>query len=188
MLSLDITKSLFSKRTEYASKKGEYWMSKRLSKQVVVGGTFDYIHAGHIHLLNCVFSLSNKVIIGLSSDSFLKEIGKHADHNYKQRSERLRSYLKRKGALGKCTIFELKDHYGPAMSPKSDTIVVSEETQIFADECNLLRFSMGLTPLVKVVVPLVYAEDGERISSTKIRKREIDFKGQLLCSGRRGAP
>jgi pantetheine-phosphate adenylyltransferase len=169
-------------------KKANTGMSKRLSKQVVVGGTFDYIHAGHILLLNYVFSLSNKVIIGLSSDSFLEEIGKYTDHNYKQRFERLRSYLKRKGALGKCSIFELKDRYGPALSPKSDTIVVSEETQIFADECNLIRFSMGLTPLVKVVVPLVYAEDGERISSTKIRKREIDFKGQLLCSGRRGTP
>ncbi len=163
-------------------------MSKRLFKQIVVGGTFDYIHKGHILLLDCVLSLGNKVIIGVSSDSLLEEIGKCVDHNYKQRFELLRSYLKKKGALGRCSIFELKDRYGPALSPRSDTIVVSEETQIFADECNLIRFSMGLTPLVKVVVPLVYAEDGERISSTKIRNREIDSKGQLLCSGRKGTP
>jgi pantetheine-phosphate adenylyltransferase len=157
-------------------------MSKCLSKQVVVGGTFDYIHKGHILLLNCALSLGNRVIIGLSSDSFLEKIGKHTDHGYNQRREQLRSYLKRKHALKKCSIFELEERYGPALYPKSDTIVVSEETQIFADECNFIRCSMGLTSLVKVVIPLVYAEDGERISSTKIRNKEIDSKGQSLDS------
>ena len=35
---------------------------------VAMGGTFDIIHAGHIALLNKSFSISSKVIIGLSSD------------------------------------------------------------------------------------------------------------------------
>ena len=160
-------------------------MSKFFSKQVVVGGTFDYIHKGHVLLLNCALSLSDRVIVGLSSDSFLEEISKYTDHDYNQRNRQLQSYLKKRRVFKKCLIFELKDRYGPALFPKSDTIVVSEETQIFADECNMIRCSMGLTPLVKVVVPLVYAEDGERISSSKIRNKKIDSKGESLYSGRR---
>jgi cytidyltransferase-like protein len=161
-------------------------MPKRLSKQTVVGGTFDYIHKGHTLLLDYAFNLGGKVVIGLSSDSFLKDIGKHTEHDYDKRSEGLRSYLRRKRVLKRCLISELKERYGPALSPKSDCIVVSEETQIFADECNLIRCSMGLTSLVKVVVPLVYAEDGERVSSTRIRSMEINPKGEPVYSNRRG--
>jgi len=162
-------------------------MSKFVFKQVVVGGTFDYMHKGHFRLLNYASSLGNKVIIGLSSDSFLAEVGKFTDHDYNQRHRQLQSYLKRKCVLKKCLIFELDDRYGPALAPRSDAIVVSEETQIFADECNIIRSSMGLTPLVKIVVPLIYAEDGERISSTKIRNKEIDSKGEPLYLGRKGS-
>jgi len=162
-------------------------MSKYLSKQVVVGGTFDYIHEGHVMLLNYALNIGSKVVIGLSSDSFLAEVDKFTDHDYNQRHRQLQSYLKRKRVLKKGSIFELKDRYGPALAPTSDAIVVSEETQIFADECNMIRGSMGMTPLVKVVVPLIYAEDGERISSTKIRNKEIDSKGKSLYSGRRGS-
>ena len=35
---------------------------------VAMGGTFDIIHDGHMVLLNKAFSISSKVIIGLSSD------------------------------------------------------------------------------------------------------------------------
>ena len=37
---------------------------------VALGGTFDIIHIGHIALLEKGFSISKKVIIGLTSDDF----------------------------------------------------------------------------------------------------------------------
>ena len=37
---------------------------------VALGGTFDIIHVGHIALLEKGFSISKKVIIGLTSDEF----------------------------------------------------------------------------------------------------------------------
>ena len=37
---------------------------------VALGGTFDIIHVGHIALLKEGFSISKKVIIGLTSDEF----------------------------------------------------------------------------------------------------------------------
>jgi pantetheine-phosphate adenylyltransferase len=37
---------------------------------IALGGTFDIIHIGHIELLKKGFSISEKVIIGLTSDEF----------------------------------------------------------------------------------------------------------------------
>jgi len=43
---------------------------------VATGGTFDIIHKGHMALLNKAFTISSKVIIGLSSDELVKKNGK----------------------------------------------------------------------------------------------------------------
>jgi len=162
-------------------------MVKFLYAQVVVGGTFDYIHKGHECLLNASFNLGKRVIIGLSSDSFVADIGKHVDHNYDQRLNKLTSFLKEQHRLHRCKIIKLEDRFGPALHVASKAIVVSEETEVFANECNLIRCAMGLCPLSKFVVSLVLAEDGERISSTKIRNREIDSRGRSLGRGHRGS-
>ena len=44
---------------------------------VALGGTFDIIHAGHIALLEKGFSISKKVIIGLTSDELAEKKGKN---------------------------------------------------------------------------------------------------------------
>ncbi len=38
---------------------------------IAMGGTFDIIHHGHITLLSTAFDISEKVIIGLTSDEFV---------------------------------------------------------------------------------------------------------------------
>ena len=43
---------------------------------IALGGTFDIIHAGHIALLDKGFSISEKVIIGLTSDELAEKKGK----------------------------------------------------------------------------------------------------------------
>ena len=43
---------------------------------VAMGGTFDIIHQGHLTLLANAFEISNKVIIGLTSDEFVQKKGK----------------------------------------------------------------------------------------------------------------
>ena len=48
---------------------------------VALGGTFDIIHSGHIALLDKGFSISEKVIIGLTSDSFAAKNGKITTNN-----------------------------------------------------------------------------------------------------------
>ena len=43
---------------------------------IALGGTFDIIHAGHMALLDKGFSISKKVIIGLTSDKLAERKGK----------------------------------------------------------------------------------------------------------------
>ena len=52
---------------------------------VAMGGTFDIIHRGHITLLSNAFEISEKVIIGLTSDEFAKNRGKTVTNNYETR-------------------------------------------------------------------------------------------------------
>ena len=40
---------------------------------VATGGTFDYIHIGHLKLLSVAFDKGKHVIIGLTSDDFVKK-------------------------------------------------------------------------------------------------------------------
>ena len=58
-----------------------------------------------------------------------------------------------------------------------NAIIVSEETEKVAIELNINRKLKGLRELEIVVVPLVLADDGIRISSTRIRNKEINIKG-----------
>lgn len=42
-------------------------------KLVALGGTFDIIHRGHLELLRNGFSISSRVIIGLTSDELARK-------------------------------------------------------------------------------------------------------------------
>ena len=52
---------------------------------VALGGTFDIIHAGHLALLDKGFSISKKVIIGLTSDELAEKKGKKLLHSFQIR-------------------------------------------------------------------------------------------------------
>ena len=61
-----------------------------------------------------------------------------------------------------------------------EAIVVSEETLYRALEINRIRVEKGLRPLVIVVVPMVLAYDGKPISSSRIRRGEINEEGEPI--------
>ena len=56
---------------------------------IAMGGTFDIIHQGHITLLSTGFEISDKVIIGLTSDEFVQKKGKIPLHKYNERLKNL---------------------------------------------------------------------------------------------------
>ena len=74
----------------------------------------------------------------------------------------------------------LSDDWGPSvLEDDFDVIVVSQETKINADKINLIRMEDGKKELDIIVVPMMYADDGSIISSSRIRNSEIDSSGNL---------
>ncbi len=155
---------------------------KKQFRTVVVGGTFDEFHKGHQALLLKAFEVGNRVLIGLCTDDFAKKLWKpHKVATYEERLEELRDFLRRKGLLDRAEITPLCDPYGVTLSSGcSEAIVVSRETEAKAREINEKRKIMGLPPLRVVVIEMVPAENHISISTTRIRRREIDREGHLL--------
>ncbi len=145
-----------------------------------LGGTFDIIHVGHIALLKKGFSVSKKVIIGLTSDKFAIKNEKNLKNNYEKRYMILKSLIEEKFPNSKFEIAKLENEFGPAVIEGNvEALVVSTETQNKGDTLNKLRNEKNLPSVDVVLVPMVLAADGNRISSTRIRNSEIDSKGNL---------
>jgi len=147
---------------------------------IATGGTFDIIHKGHIELLRKSFSISSKVIIGLSSDELVKKMGKKISNNYHQRFESLSSAIEKNFPNSSYQISKLENDFGPAVLEEGvEALVVSEETKNTGPILNQLRAKKNLPPVEVIVVPMVLAKDGSRISTTRIRDSEIDNEGNL---------
>ncbi|MEM0116855.1 MAG: pantetheine-phosphate adenylyltransferase [Conexivisphaerales archaeon] len=154
---------------------------KKKYKVVALGGTFDHFHKGHRALLDEGFRRGELVLIGVVSDQLAKQLGKSPDYSYSKRKESVESYLKRKYPDRRWKIFPLFDPYGPfGDDPEVEALVVTPESLPRAESGNAQRVKKGLKPVAILMVPLVLAEDGIRISSTRIRKKEIDEEGHLI--------
>jgi cytidyltransferase-like protein len=148
---------------------------------VATGGTFDEIHVGHVALLSKAFEIADKVIIGVTSDEFVKG-KKKINYDFNQRVSNLREMIRREfGNNINYEIARLDSEFGPAVTTgEVEGLVASAETQEKGIKLNKVRRKNGLAPAKIVVVPLIKAEDGKRISSSRIRAGEIDKNGRLL--------
>ena len=147
---------------------------------IALGGTFDIIHVGHIALLEKGFSVSKKVIIGLTSDQFAKRKGKYLVNDFQKRGSMLESVITEKFPNSEFEIAKLENDFGPAVVEGDvDALVVSEETRNKGELLNKLRLEQDHAPVVIIVVPMVLAKDGGRISTTRIRNSEIDVQGNI---------
>lgn len=149
-------------------------------KTVALGGTFDIIHKGHFTLLQQGFSISSKVIIGLTGDEFAIKKGKKLLHNYSQRLESLKAMIDKNFPNSRYEISKLDNDFGPAvLKSEVEALVVSEEKTGQGEVLNKLRSQKHLSPVAVVSVPMVLAKDGKRISTTRIKNSEIDAEGNL---------
>ena len=148
---------------------------------IAMGGTFDIIHHGHITLLSTAFDISEKVIIGLTSDEFVQKKGKNPIHKYDERLKNLTSIIFKKFPNSYFEISQLNNDFGPAVFEKEvQALVVSDETKNQGNILNKLRTERNLSPVEIIVVPMTLAKDGKRISTTRIKNSEIDSDGNLL--------
>jgi pantetheine-phosphate adenylyltransferase len=150
--------------------------------KVMVGGTFDPLHAGHRKLLTRSFELAGPggcVVIGLTTDEFAGR-KTHPVRRFPDRKRALERFIRAKKFPAEFRIEPLADRYGPAAEEEFDALVVSEETLPVGVEINRLRQERGRRKVDLHQISCVLADDGRWISSTRIYRGEIDPEGHLV--------
>jgi pantetheine-phosphate adenylyltransferase len=150
--------------------------------KVAVGGTFDELHRGHKTLLMEAFEIGEHVLIGLSSDELVSKLSKpHATASYAEREQWLMAWLKDLGLSNRAEIVPLFDAFGSTIKdPQIQALIVSEETKPTAEKINARRNKVGLPMLEIVTINMVPSQNCKPISTTRIRRGEIDREGRLL--------
>ena len=149
--------------------------------RVCIGGTFNPLHKGHKLLIDKAFEVAGKqgsVFIGITTGEIAK--GKMDVESFEKRKKVIEQYLYEKDFIKRSTVKTIIDKYGPSIEEEFDAIVVSPETRKTAEEINEKRKQKRKKPLKIIQISFVLTEDDRPISSSRIRKHEIDEDGRLL--------
>lgn len=149
--------------------------------KVCLGGTFDRLHDGHKSLIRKAFEIvgnNGLVYIGITKGKIISE--KKDIPPFNKRKKDLEQFLINEKLSKRAIIFPIYDKYGPSVKDDFDAIVVSPATVETAYEINKIREQNNRKSLKIVKIPFVLAEDNKPISSTRIRKKEIDESGNIL--------
>jgi pantetheine-phosphate adenylyltransferase len=151
-------------------------------QKVAVGGTFDELHRGHKVLLFKAFEVGERVVIGLTSDELVSKMSKpHVTANYEERRLGLQAFLTDLGLWSRTEVTPLFDPYGSLIKDLGiQALVVSEETKPITLKINERRLSAGLPELKIITITMVPSQNCGPISTTRIRKGEMDREGRLL--------
>lgn len=146
--------------------------NKKKYHTVVLGGTFDRFHEGHILLLTTALLLaSDELTIGLTTKRL---------HTNKKYNAIIESYDIRKNKLlflcrvmsnARVTLNELNDSVGKCLKDDYECIVVSTESFVRACEINFRRMDVDKKMMDIIVTPVIEYEN-VRLSSTGLRKKE----------------
>nr|CAG4648006.1 EOG090X0864 [Moina brachiata] len=148
-------------------------------QHVVMGGTFDRLHAGHKILLSAaVLRTEKSLTIGVTDGEMIhtKKLWELIEP-CETRIQKLREFLVDIEPRLEYRIVPIRDPYGPtAYDPDLQLIVVSEETLVGGLKVNELRKQKGLSILDVHPISLIddtYAAANEenKISSSSFRKR-----------------
>ena len=138
-----------------------------------MGGTFDHLHEGHEFLIKTALSISNNLVIGLTTKELLgnKQYASKLE-NYETREKNLKVFISSFADLKRIKIIKLSDPYGPPVTdPEYEGLVVSQETYKTGLKMNEIRESKGFRPLIIIVIPIIKDEDNKKLSSTSIREK-----------------
>lgn len=147
---------------------------------VVCGGTFDHFHKGHEQFLTFCFSRSQRVLIGLTSDSFIQQKSfSKALEPYSIRKHSLEYFLKQKHYQNRVDILAIDTVHIPDKwgTLPIEAIIVSKNSIAGANAINAKRRAQG-SELALVISPMLSADDGDVISSSRIREGLINRDGR----------
>ena len=147
--------------------------------KVALGGTFEPLHEGHKRLIDVAVRLGGRnVMIGITCDEMARKRLRSV-LPFEVRAENIRRYINYRYGF-EPEIVKICDPYGKTLEIDFEYIVVSPETYKTARMINERRKELGKRPIKIVIVDFVLAEDGRPISSTRIKKGEIDRYGRLI--------
>lgn len=158
-----------------------------MSQRVILGGTFGPLHDGHRQMLKKAFEAGNPTI-GLTSDTLARKT--RDEPRYIPLAEEKREVI----LTHECEkfaeeydreykIFVLDHPTQKAVETENfDAIIISPEGKVDerVQEINEQRKENGYAPLETITAEMMFAEDGGRISSTRIIKGEIDEHGNVI--------
>ncbi|MEP7167477.1 MAG: pantetheine-phosphate adenylyltransferase [Candidatus Woesebacteria bacterium] len=147
---------------------------------IVLGGTFDHLHAGHRELLSFAFSQGQKVTLGLTKASM---------NTSKALSSEIQTYVSREKAITEFArslqrdqdlcIIPIHDVFGSTLTDQTlDAIIVTPQTEKGAHFINSKRVQLGLPSLPIQACPLVKDDDGNILCSSNIRSGITDREGK----------
>jgi len=149
--------------------------------KVCIGGAFDPFHKGHKFLIRKALELAGErgfVFIGITDGEIIKN--KRNAASFEERKKAIEQFLAEVKSSRTVTIQPIYDKFGPSVEEDFDAIVVSPETIATAEEINKERKKLQKKPLKIVQISFVLADDNMPISSTRIRRREINENGRIL--------
>lgn len=147
--------------------------------KVALGGTFEPLHEGHKRLIDTAIKLGGKnVTIGITSDEMARKRVRCV-LPFQVRAENVRQFVLRKYGF-EPEIVMITSPFGKTLETDFDALVVSPETYEMALKINEKRLEIGKKEIKIVKVDWVLAEDGKPISSTRIKRGEIDRYGRLI--------
>ncbi len=149
--------------------------------QLIASGTFDLLHIGHKSFLKKSLELADEVIVCITSNSYVESFKAESEvEDFEIRKNKVVEFLISIGALDKVKIITIEDIYGPLLTNQFDpqAIAVTPENEKNAVKINKERVKKGLPKLEINLVPMDLAEDRGVISSTRIRRGEINRDGR----------
>lgn len=150
-------------------------------RAIGLGGTFDRFHVGHRHFLQFASQLADKVVIGITTPQMTQhKTMAGIIEPLETRQAAVEAFLKEQQISGE--VFVLEDIYGPTLEhAKVDAVAVTEQTVPGATAINRKRAALGLPALPVHICSLLKDIQGEFISSTRIRKGQIDRNGAVYA-------
>lgn len=147
--------------------------------KIALGGTFDHLHIGHRAFFTFAFEHAEHVVIGVT----LSELTHHKSYastveQYEVRVQEIQSFFEEQHYGERYTIIPLSDVYGTTLTDATiEAVFVTPMTEHGAKKINEQRQKMELSPLPIHICKMVKDEDGEYVSSSRIREGCIDREG-----------
>ena len=109
---------------------------------VVCGGTFDHFHKGHKEFLRYALTISNKLLVGITTDAYINSKNKGEwIQDYKVRKQSLENFFINEYAVDRVRIEPIDDIFIPKVweSLAIEALIVSKDSVSGAEKINLRR-------------------------------------------------